>query len=392
MKKIVFLFIALFSIIFSGCNPLDDTYNQLDANSLGYRKEFSITLTEAQYKSFKDKPGVNSYVNTNYYFVSDVEAGAIIPSLLSSTYPQLDNGSYITVNYNYLLYNFKGANRVNVNAKYTLVATDYSSNGFTFGNLTTFADVVKILNFKYPAIAEYDQVLLTYQQYDSNVASSAFTVTNAYYYINGAYAQAYLVSGADYISVGRGRYLNFIASDVPNLSGYFNKFLKNSATLLPVKGDVKLVSYNYFSGSAAQKIMAMYYDGTNWLEVTKPVTENRALAFSKVDGVWKPDLTLRYTMVAADYSYIAGNAALGNATNRANLASYGNFSHRVVTDPTYWTDAQINEAIGAVLIRNFPTSTVGQKYQVTYSQYIGTTVNAVRTYILLANGTYSEVI
>ena len=391
MKKILFLLLTM-AIAIIGCNPLDDTYNQLDTTKLGYQKEFSITLTEAQYKGLKGKTGVNSYVNTDYYFISDTEAGSILPSLLSSTYPQLDNGSYITVNYNSLLYNFKGANKVNVNSRYTLIATDYSSNNFNYGNLTTFADVVKILNYKYPAVAEYDQVLLTYQQYDSNVASSAFTVTNAYYYINGAWTQAYLVNSADYVSVGRGRYSNFIATDVPNLAAYFNKFLKNSATILPTKGSVKLISYYYYASSSAQKIMAMYYDGTNWLEVTKPVTENYALSFTKIDGVWKPDLTLRYTLVSADYTYIAGNAALGNTANRANLASYGNFSHRADTDPTYWSDTQINDAIGAVLLKNFPASTVGQKYQVTYSQYTGATSNAVRTFILGSNGNYSQVI
>lgn len=392
MKKLLFLFVSLTAIAFTACNPLDDTYSQLDKASEGYQKKgVTVTLTEAQYKSLKGKPGVNSYVNNDFYFVSEAEAGALIPTVLSSAFPAVDNGSSVTVNYNSLLFNFKGANKVTSTSSYTVSSSDYSSNGFRFGNLSTYNDVVKILNYVYPNAVEYDQVLLTYKQYDSSVASSAFIVTRAYYLLNGAWQTTYLVSNEDYVSVDRGRFNNFTVGDIPNLASYFNNFLKKTPTIIPIKGDIKLVSYLIYSGTAKQSIMAIYYDGLDWKEVTKPVTEVRSLSFLKDKGVWVPDLTIFYTLKTSDYSDIAGNTSLGNTANRANLAQYGNFSHRSLTDATYWSDDQINASISYILKKTFPNAKVGQKIEVTYIQYTGSTGPATRKFQLQASGTYAAI-
>jgi hypothetical protein len=137
--------------------------------------------------------------------------------------------------------------------------------------------------------------------------------------------------------------------------------------------------------------MAMAFNGTDWQMVTKPVVEGKTLNFKKTDGVWKPDLTLRYKLITADYTYVAGLSSIGNAANRENLGKYGNFSHRSATDPTYWSDEEIKAAINAVLLKNFPSATVGQKIAVTYSQYTGTTADTTVTYILDVSGVYKPI-
>lgn len=402
MKKIFYLIFPLLSIMLHGCDPLDDTYN--DLGETPKKGDFAITLSEAQYKALKGKPGVNDYVAKDFYFVNDEEAGAVIPLVLGASYSGFDDGSAVTVTYNALLFNFKGENKVDTTAKsninYTVTADDYVANGFTRGNLTTFNDVVKILKYKFPDAGEYTQIILTYQQYNSNVASVAVTTTRAYYFLNGVWNETYLVTNSDYTSIDRGRFNEILEADVDNIPIYFNTFLKKTATIIPKKNDIKFVSYLYYYFSknpkdnrniAEQRIMAMAFNGTDWQMVTKPVVEGKTLNFKKTDGVWKPDLTLRYKLITADYTYVAGLSSIGNAANRENLGKYGNFSHRSATDPTYWSDEEIKAAINAVLLKNFPSATVGQKIAVTYSQYTGTTADTTVTYILDVSGVYKPI-
>lgn len=401
MKKLFYIILPLLVLALHGCDPLDDTYN--DLGKTPKTGNFDITLTENQYKSLKDKPGVNDYVVKDFYFANDEEAGSLIPLILDASYSGFDDGSSIVVNYNSLLFNFKGENKVDTaksNVKYTVTADDYTANGFNYKNLTTFNDVVKILEYKYPDAGEYAQVLLTYTQYNSNTNPTATTTTRAYYLLNGVWNETYLVSNEDYASIDRGRYNEILEADIDNAPVYFNTFLKKKATIIPKKNDVKFVSYLYYYYSqnpkdkkniAEQRIMAMTFNGTDWVPVTEPVVETKSLNFKKTDGVWKPDLTIRYELVEADYTYVAGIEEIGNAKNRENLEQYGNFSHRATGDPTYWSDEEISAAISAVLLKNFPSSEVGQKYDVTYSQYTGSTVDITVTYILDASGVYKVV-
>lgn len=112
-------------------------------------------------------------------------------------------------------------------------------------------------------------------------------------------------------------------------------------------------------------LVAYQFDGSNWIPFDDVVS--RTLQFGNDGEAWIPDNTIKYTLATADYTAIAANPDLGNTAAQSNLASYGNFN----TGGGYWTTEEIYEAIGYVLLTNFPGSEVGQKYQVTYNTYPG---------------------
>lgn len=363
MRKEILYFLAFIVIAITACNPLEDTYNQLD--QLPKTEPFTLTLGDVQYKILPS----SSAPYKQLYFSTETEAKANIPTILNALYSNYSDGASATVNYTV------AGNVVSSRTSYTLTATDYTNMGFSNSRINVTNgdnDVLAFLNTKYPAPTENQLVILTYNAYNSNMSTTASAVTDSYYYVNGKWVNAYHVSPADYAATGAARFNDYTSADKPNLGDYFNRFLL--ANISGAKtNDIQYVSYYIFDNSTTpsvteQRIMAMYYDGTRWRPVTSNAVITSSQGFVKSNGTWIVDPTINYTLVTADYVTISNISTVGTASNRSNLGSFKNFNVSP-SGTTVWSDAEVTAALAAFLKIKYPDAPVDQRYRVTYYAY-----------------------
>ncbi|UII22773.1 choice-of-anchor J domain-containing protein [Fulvivirga ligni] len=172
----------------------------------------------------------------------------------------------------------------------------------------------------------------------------------------------YYLNSDDYDAMGApGAYDNFSSSTPAD--SYIPTFLTQKYPYAQEEQEIVVV-YKYYSSSSGglqtRGNVYTFLEGS-WSGYASEIEAE--LQFGKENGVWVPDNTIRYTFTTDDFSAVAENEELGTAAARDNLATYGNFS-------TYnWTLAEIDEAVGFILKKNFPNSEVGQKYLVSFDSY-----------------------
>ena len=89
MKKIFYSF-AILSLVFTACNPMEDIYEEVDAQETIISGEAKYTLTDGDY----DDLGLN-YGN----FSSTDDAKDMLPEFLSDKFPAWGLNSSVIVNY-----------------------------------------------------------------------------------------------------------------------------------------------------------------------------------------------------------------------------------------------------------------------------------------------------
>lgn len=195
----------------------------------------------------------------------------------------------------------------------------------------------------------------------------------------------YFMQDADFDSMGEasgqpGRYNNFGSSTPPG--DYLPTFLGIKYPYA-MEEDELFVIYDYFSSSSGAQIRGNLYTVIDGKWVGHESVISTTLQFGHDGTKWVPDNTIRYTLTSADYSYIIDTYASvdGFGGLVANMATYGNFNG------FSWSEAQIDEVIGAVLLHNFPGAQEGQKYIVTFSIYDGSTHDTT-TSLILQGGVY----
>ena len=195
----------------------------------------------------------------------------------------------------------------------------------------------------------------------------------------------YFMQDADFDSMGEdsgqpGRYNNFGSSTPPD--DYLPTFL---GIKFPygMEEDKLFVIYDYFSSSSGAQIRGNLYTVIDGQWVGHKTVISTTLQFGHDGTKWVPDNTIRYTLTAADYTYIIDtySSVDGFGGLTANMATYGNFNG------FSWSEDQINEVIGAVLLHNFPGMEEGQKFVVTFSIYDGSTHDTT-TSLILEGGVY----
>lgn len=195
------------------------------------------------------------------------------------------------------------------------------------------------------------------------------------------------VKGVDYlgdedydIMGAPGTYNNFSSSVSPD--GYLPAYLKSKYPYAQEE-DEQIVVYKYYSSGKLQTRgdLFTFLNGT-WEKYQSVVAE--ALQFGKEAGEWVPDNTIKYSLTPADYTAIANNDQLGNASARSNLATYGNFN----TNGGYWTKEDIVKAIDFILQTMNPGAAEGQKYLVSYDTY---PAGPLSVHVILTNGEYIEI-
>ena len=359
MKKLLYL-LAFVTIMFASCDPMSNTYKSLDANPTPSTLSFGTTTT---YTSFDAaKTGIASLLNTKYANYPD-QSKATVSFPLAGTFTL-------------------AADNVLAHLAYTLVTADYNLvttfTDFTDANMLTY------LSVKYPTPAANQVAVLTYNYYLSGAtASSGTPVTDTFIYLNGAWIKAYTVSAAQYTSVNRGVNFYFTSADLTYLPAYLISFLNADPSVMAVAkaGDVKYVTYK--TSATTIQLFPLVFNGTSW-------ANNFPLNFLKLNGTWLPDPTVYITELDTtnygnpDYQYLNTLTTIGNATNRGNVAQYGDFNVQS-TSSYYWSDSDIAAALAAILLHRIPSPVVGIPYTVNYFVYTGSTLAASKTFIY--NGT-----
>lgn len=389
MKKNLLYLMALISVIFASCDPLEKTYEEIEIKSAD--KIISLTLTAADY----DLLPSSNYAKKGGYFASSADANSSISVIFNAKYPQLPNGTKANVIYNLRPSAVKLTDSVFANVQYTVTNSDYTDGSAAVGNgnFKTYnaTQALAFLDWKYPKASTpiNKLVLLTYQFFQSNATPSAgITVTEAFLFNEIGWQKIYLVNANQYASVGRGINSAFTSGDVSTLPTYFNNFLKaDPATPIAKVGDLKLVSYKYQQSSSVvhQKVYTLIFDGLNWVVVATPVNP---LPFIKKNGTWIPDPTVYYTLIKADFAVLLTPAAekVGTALGKTNAAAFASFD--VTGGNNSWTEAQINDALILMLNTKYESAPVDETvvYNITYALFRGATPTVTKAFSKAAAG------
>ncbi|WP_034062750.1 choice-of-anchor J domain-containing protein [Lacinutrix jangbogonensis] len=163
MKKVIYLLVVV-AAIFTGCNPLEDINNEIDAlpqdPNVG---SFEYTVTDEDYSAFD--LGFGS-------FDSEQQVKDSIPDLLSELYPLYGQGSSVLVNYNLYIGNAEGVSDFTGSDVYSLTNSDYASTGSdAFGfypNVNAASQIPDVLTAQVASPIEGQIVLAKYKQYTEN--------------------------------------------------------------------------------------------------------------------------------------------------------------------------------------------------------------------------------
>ncbi|RKR84451.1 hypothetical protein BDD43_4688 [Mucilaginibacter gracilis] len=353
MKKLYYL-LALIAVGFASCDPLSQTYKDIDAKPAASTLTFSTTTTYASGDAAKT--GLSALLNTKYGNLAEGSTASI-------TFPY-STTVVIPTAPDFLL----------SHVGYTAVAADYSGTSFTTAQAVTF------LTAKYPTPVANQLVVLTYNYLESGVTPSTGVITtDSYMFLSGIWTKIYTLSAAQYTAAGRGTNLYFVTNDLPNIPGVLSSLLLDDPMIpTPKVGDVKYVSYKY--NGTSQNVLALMFDGTKW-------ADQATFAFLKLNGTWVPDPTVYVNEPAAannpDYLYLQ-TTTIGTDAARAGTARYGDFELRT-SNAAVWQADEITRALAAILLHKFPTATVGVPYKITYVTYPGSSTTVSTTFIF--NGT-----
>jgi len=364
MKKIYYL-LAFAGLLSAGCQkqPLISSAT-INASEV---KTLNLTLAASDYSTL----GSTVYAYKTNNFNSTADAKQYIPTILNDEYPQLSNGSKANVTFSQ---NQQVAlvDSVYKDQQYTLVTTPVNDYKLLPGN--TFSDfsiaqVLAWLPYKFPTPAATQEEILTFAYYNGQATATA---TFAFLYFNGTWRQAYLLTAAQYISVGHPAFSQFTSSDDANIPSYLNAILKADPSVMATAkvGSVEYVSFNYYNSAkvTTQRVMTLTFDGANWT-IQAPAT----LAFLKSGGTWIADPTVYYTLTTADTQLIAASSIGGTAfaATLTNLGKYGDFESTWTSLSTPTKNSYLDQAMILVLTHDFPTPKVNINYVVSYLNYVG---------------------
>lgn len=374
MKKIFYLALAISSaFIMQSCEPMEDIYKDLDANSIDAIgiKDLQLRLTTTDYANLKGVNGAgNSYKNNS--FISEDTAKAFVPTILAKKYPYLGEKASILVTYD--------LGNVNTKLKTPVVATATNNNyesvtgGTRFQNFNSEAQVIAGARLYNATPVQGDVVKLTYK-WASNTANDT---TSNVLFLNNSWNVAYTLSLAEYKSMGQS-YANF--STVATANSYLPVFVKNKYPYKTTEGSLVYIVWDLYSGVTTTSVTILKYVNGVWT-VNNGTTE-ATLKFSKTNGVWVPDNTIKYTLTTDDHKYLS-KFITDNENGKTNIASYGNFDLQRFKTP------DIYKHLGAFLKDKYPTAAIGQKYLLTYKTY-NPSANVDVHLILNANNEYEEV-
>ncbi len=346
MKITNILIFFLVLSVFQSCDQLETELNELDVPNTVVA-DLNITLVSDDY-DLVDKTFGN--------FNSEDEAKDLIPTILTSNYPQLGNGSSAVVNYD-----IYSPTRINNEAEFELTTEDYDAIGETFGTLSSDSDIVKAVEYKYPNPEANDVVTLTYEWYCGGCDIEG-TLTSKVAYYDNRWSISYVPTSDDY---------TFMGQSFPNFDSR-STARERIAKILGLKysfddaGDTRtsVFTYTYVNDDGDRQfedfLAAFEFDGEAWQPFEDVV--QRTLQLGHDGSTWVPDNTVKYFLSSADYAAIGEATAGSNPGGSSSISQYSNF------DIGLWSDDEILDAIGTRLLDLFP-KVEGQTYLVSYDTW-----------------------
>lgn len=177
----------------------------------------------------------------------------------------------------------------------------------------------------------------------------------------------YFIGSGDFDSMGEasgqpGRYNNFGSTTPPG--DYLPTFL-NIKYPYALEGEQMIVIYDYYSSSSGAQIRGDLYTKAAGVWSGFQSTISTTLQFGHDGNTWQPDNTIKYTLVSADYAYMAsaleGNSFFANVS-LTSLANYNDYDYN-------WSLDQIIYSLDVLLNHLDPSAADGQKYLITYLLY-----------------------
>lgn len=177
------------------------------------------------------------------------------------------------------------------------------------------------------------------------------------------WAEPFTLTDDDYSAMGQS-YPNFSDED---LAWYRIAIYLKTISPYAEKGDMTAVAYDLYSGSVETEYVNFIFDGAVFNAI--PSVVEKSIKFGHDGVAWEPDNTIKYTLVTADYSFIASEftGVDGFVAAAGNLDNYGNFSR--YEGDTKWSDDMLVTAMGVLADNINPTASVGQQYVFTFSTY-----------------------
>lgn len=350
MKKLVYLIILILGVTFTGCEPMEEIHEEVDARleqETANAGTVAITLTEEDYEEL----GVD-----NPYFTSFDEANDVLPDFLAEEYPVLERGSIANVTAEVAEPFDSSLN----NEVYEVTSEDYDEMGLKYGNFDNQADIFVFLNLRFADAEVGTLVELTYEWY----SGSTQTVTNNFIKTGeDSWSQVLVLEKEDYQAMEEA-YANFDSRKeaMQKLPIYLNRLYPYAAV-----GDTEDVLFEvHIGGGDTDSFLKKFtFDGTRWQGSF--VT---TLQFGHNGGEWEPDNTITYTLTPADFTYIGEQLADVYDDPAWSAGNYNNFDRRK-GNRNYWSDEMLLEAVGLVLDRMHPSAEEGQKYVVSFDIYDG---------------------
>ncbi|OYX25270.1 MAG: hypothetical protein B7Z06_07540 [Flavobacteriales bacterium 32-35-8] len=372
MKKIIYC-LAIIAAFFTGCSPLDDIYNDIDAEVTPIVGDVTYELTDEDYDDLE-----KSFGN----FDSEDEAKSLIPGLLADKYPVWGEGSSALVTFK--IYSPKREESSLI--VYTVSAQDYADQGHTFGNFDSASDIQGFLEWKYPSPADRTLVSLTYKYYSGSVS----TLNNGFLYINGAWETILGFTGAEYTIMGES-FPNFTNEDeaIAKIPIFLKDKFKYGTTS---EGDIQAIMYKLYTtdvddvdndGSTTDSTTYSYvkyfiFDGTDWSEYNDVL--DITIQFGHDGLTWVPDNTIKYTLTSGDIAFISDTFISTYPGPADNVGFFGSFDRRP-SSSNYWSDSMLLEAFNELLDNKDPSAEEEQKYVLTYIIYNGSTTNETKSVI-----------
>ncbi len=369
MKKIVYLLMVM-GAIFTGCNPIEDINNEIDAEGNQVKGEDAFTMTTADYADLvmqgEDDPV--DYYELNEGFSDIDDAKTMLPAFLAIKYQYWGEGSSVEVTFNL------STDIINEEA-YTVSSQDYADLGFNFGNFSDESDFQAFFAFKYPDAARGDLVELTYQWWSGSVE----TRTDKFILLS-EWKKTTQFSDEDYTAMGQG-FSNFSDEEEAEFKigiylGLLNPFAQTDDEIVTL--------YKFYNGTGVEdKVVPYVYDGDKW-----NLMEN-TVKFGLKDGVWIPDNTIRYTLVGADYDYMSAQliAEPDFEGPAENMGNFGSFNIDIDSD-NYWSPEMLLTAFDILLDNLNASAADGQKYIITYKAYDGNNVITVEKKLIKTGGNW----
>ena len=369
MKKLLYLFTAAtVGLLVTGCDPVEDINEELEANEAGVVDVFNYTLTEGDYLDVLEL----SFPNFN----SVDDAKTLIPQVLDENFPVLGANSLAAVTFD--IYNRKSTEDSLL--VYSVKDAEYAEYNPGRTNFDKLDQIQSFLNDKYPNATNRLLVSLTYKFYSGKVNE----VNNGFLYVNNNWEFIQGLSDDDYYDAGQ-NFNNFDSETqaLEKLPYILKEKYKYGVT---EENTVLQVMYKLYTadvsdldgdGNKGEKLTYSYvvnyiYQNSQWIPYTNTIPQT--LQFGNDGSTWIPDNTIAYSFTSADVTLIVNALGSKYPGPTSNVGQYGSFDRRSGSS-NYWDDDMMIEAVGVVLNNLDPNAEEGQKYAVTAVIYNGSTTN-----------------